>query len=126
MKTGDELFQVGEREKLRAAITIPEDQIAEVKVGQTGELATSTYRGTGSSSWWSAWIRWRWCQSSIMCSRCGRLFARKDIRNWMKPGMEGIAKVNVSSSPEIGKARLIWIWTHQLVAWVRMKLWLWL
>ena len=41
-------------------------------------------------------------------------------------GMEGIAKVNVSSSPEIGKARLIWIWTHQLVGWVRMKLELWL
>jgi len=36
----------------------------------------------------------------------------------MRPGMEGLAKV------EITKARYAWIWTHRLVNWVRMKLWM--
>ena len=27
---------------------------------------------------------------------------------------------------EIDKRRLIWIWTHDLIDWVRMKAWTWL
>ncbi len=126
VKTGDELFQVGEREKLRAAITVPEDQIAEVKVGQTGELATSTYPGDRIKFTVERVDPLAVVSEQHNVFKVRAMFSKQDIRPWMKPGMEGIAKVNVSSSPEIGKARLIWIATHQLVAWVRMKLWLWL
>ena len=42
----------------------------------------------------------------------------KATKPWMKPGMEGIAKVYVD------QRRYAWIWTHRLVNWVRMKLWL--
>ena len=124
--TKDELFQVGEREKLRASITVPEDQIAEVKVGQTGELATSTYPGDRIKFTVERVDPLAVVSEQHNVFKVRAKFAKADIRPWMKPGMEGIAKVNVSSSPEIGKARLIWIWTHQLVGWVRMKLWLWL
>jgi hypothetical protein len=33
--------------------------------------------------------------------------------------MEGYAKV------ETGRYRLIWIWTHSLIDWVRLKVWTW-
>jgi hypothetical protein len=36
----------------------------------------------------------------------------------MRPGMEGLAKVDV------GKRSYAWIWTRTLVNWVRMQLWL--
>lgn len=36
------------------------------------------------------------------------------------PGMEGIGKI------ETGQRRLIWIWTHRAVEWVRVALWTWL
>ena len=36
------------------------------------------------------------------------------------PGVEGVAKVVV------GERRLIWIWTHEAVEWLRLKLWAWL
>ena len=37
---------------------------------------------------------------------------------WMRPGMEGVAKVHV------GRRRYIWLWTRKLVNWLRMKLWI--
>ena len=36
-----------------------------------------------------------------------------------RPGMEGIAKINV------GRANLLWIWTHEMRDWLRLKLWSW-
>ena len=36
----------------------------------------------------------------------------------MRPGMEGVAKVNV------GQRRYAWIWSRKVVNWIRMKLWL--
>ena len=38
----------------------------------------------------------------------------------LRPGMEGVGKIVV------GERRLIWIWTHRLTDWLRLKLWTWL
>jgi hypothetical protein len=38
----------------------------------------------------------------------------------LQPGMEGVAKVKVD------RRRLIWIWTHRAVDWLRLTLWSWL
>jgi hypothetical protein len=35
----------------------------------------------------------------------------------MRPGMEGVAKI------EIGREKLIWIWTRRLVNWLRLFVW---
>ncbi len=37
----------------------------------------------------------------------------------LRPGMEGIAKINID------QRKLLWIWTHGLVDWLRLKLWAW-
>jgi hypothetical protein len=38
----------------------------------------------------------------------------------LRPGMEGVGKVY------IGQRKLIWIWTHEIVNWIRLKLWSWM
>jgi RND family efflux transporter MFP subunit len=38
----------------------------------------------------------------------------------LRPGMEGIGKVSV------GRERVIWIWTHGFVDWLRLALWNWM
>jgi multidrug resistance efflux pump len=38
----------------------------------------------------------------------------------LRPAMEGIGKIH------IGEGRLVWIWTHDIVDWLRVKLWAWL
>jgi hypothetical protein len=35
----------------------------------------------------------------------------------LRPGMEGVAKI------DIGRRRLIWIWTHSLFDWLRVWTW---
>ena len=35
----------------------------------------------------------------------------------LRPGMEGVAKI------EVGRRRLMWIWTHELFDWLRLRLW---
>ena len=43
-------------------------------------------------------------------------------KNWpqLRPGMEGVAKVDAGTAP------LIWIWTHDIVDWIKIALWRWL
>lgn len=52
--------------------------------------------------------------SNHFLARCTLEAPQKD---WFRPGMTGVAKVNV------GKRRLIWIFTHKTVDFLRMKLW---
>jgi len=42
----------------------------------------------------------------------------QETRPWMRPGMEGVAKVTIDKRP------YVWIWTRKVVNWIRMKLWL--
>ncbi|MDP7636536.1 MAG: guanylate cyclase, partial [Phycisphaerae bacterium] len=42
----------------------------------------------------------------------------KQVRQWMRPGMTGVAKIEIDRRP------YVYIWTRRLVNWLRMKLWL--
>jgi hypothetical protein len=114
---GDELFQVGAREKLRAELTVPEDQIAELQVNQHGELAASTYPGQHIGFTVERINPVSVVSDQHNVYKVRVVFDKGELKPWMKPGIEGIAKVNV------GRARYMWLWTHRLVNWVRMKLW---
>ncbi len=116
VKTGDMLFDVAPLETLRAELYVPEDEIAEVKVGQVGELATTSYPDQ---------------RIEFVVEHIFPVAEVKDQRNvykvrvkldsrqsWMKPGMEGVAKVN------IGRRTYAWLWTRKMVNWIRMKFWL--
>ncbi|HEY5656336.1 MAG TPA: histidine kinase, partial [Myxococcota bacterium] len=37
----------------------------------------------------------------------------------LRPGMEGVGKIQVE------ERRLVWIWTHKIVHWLRMWVWSW-
>ena len=41
-----------------------------------------------------------------------------ETAEWMRPGLEGRARIH------IGRRRKIWLWTHRMVKWLRMRLWL--
>ncbi len=38
----------------------------------------------------------------------------------IRPGMEGIGKINVD------RRKLVWVWTHELLDWLRLSLWTWI
>ena len=43
--------------------------------------------------------------------------AVSEIEDWWRPGMAGVAKINT------GQRSLLWIFTHRLEDFLRMKLW---
>ncbi|HVX83833.1 MAG TPA: HlyD family efflux transporter periplasmic adaptor subunit [Phycisphaerae bacterium] len=118
VKEGDELYQVGELAKLRAELSVPEDQVTDIRVGYRGQLASSSYPDQ------KLWFTVDRINPIATVSGTSNVFKVRvvldptELKPWMKPGMEGIAKVNV------GTARYIWLWTHRPIDWVRMKLWL--
>jgi biotin carboxyl carrier protein len=116
VKTGEVLFEVTPIESLRAEILVPEDQILDLAVGQQGNLATASYPGE----------RFRFVVERlnpmaevVNGQNVFKVRARLDeTLPWMRPGMEGVAKVTVDRRPYLK------IWTRKLVNWVRLKLWM--
>ena len=113
---GDMLFEVAPIESLRAELSIAEDKIAEVQVSQRGKLATASYPDR---------------RIEFVVERINPVAEVVDQRNifkvrarlietppWMRPGLEGVAKI------DIDRRSYAWLWTHRVVDWVRMKLWL--
>jgi hypothetical protein len=37
----------------------------------------------------------------------------------LRPGMEGVGKINID------RRKLIWVWTHKAVDWLRLQVWKW-
>jgi len=115
VKTGDVLFEVAPLELLRATLSVPEDDIAEVRRGQHGELAASDPgRRVGFVVERINPVAEVVDQRNVFKVRVRLL----EIEPWMRPGMEGVAKITV------GRRRYAWLWTRRLVNWLRMKLWL--
>jgi hypothetical protein len=116
VKTGDVLFEVTPLDSLRAVLHVAEDQITDIRVGQRGYLATASYPGQriGFEVERVNPIAEIVKQENIFKVRV-RL---SELYPWMRPGMEGVAKIDIDKRP------YAWIWTRKIINWVRMKLWL--
>ena len=42
-----------------------------------------------------------------------------DDKGILRPGMEGVAKINISEE------RLVWIWSREMINWLRLWAWRW-
>jgi multidrug resistance efflux pump len=116
VKTGDILFEVCPLESIRAQLMVPDDLVLYMQVGQEGRLATASFPDKP--------IRFVIERIDPMAEVVNQRNVFKvrarllETHSWMRPGMEGVAKVKV------GKKRCVWIWTRKLTNWLRMKLWL--
>ncbi len=115
VKTGDTLFEIASLASLRAELSVPEDQIADVRVGQEGELAIAARPGEKipfvvESIFPAAEVK---DQKNVF-----RVRVRLEIKpSWMRPGMEGLGKI------DIDRRSYAWLWTRRLRNWIQMKLW---
>jgi len=116
VKTGEVLFEVAPLEALRAELSVPEEDVADLAVGQEGELATAGFPGEHFGFVVERITPVAQVEEQKNVYKVRVRLKRLDGR--MRSGMEGVAKVHV------GPRRYIWIWTRPIVRWVRMKLWI--
>ncbi len=115
LSKGDVMFEVAQLDDLRARLEVPEDRIADIAEGMTGELATAAQPGV--------YLRFKVDRIEPMAKVKDQknVFSVQvsllDPSDKLKPGMAGVAKIDA------GKRSYAWIWTRQAVDWLRMKLW---
>jgi hypothetical protein len=117
VKKGDILMEIAKAGELRAELAVSERDIQEIREHvQQGTLATSSFPSED----------FRFTIDRIVPNgeakegdNVFKVYATLDQKaSWMRPGMAGEAKVDVEHR------RLVWIWTHRLVDFLKLKLWM--
>ena len=115
VETGDILFEIASIDALRAELYVPETAIASVMPAQTGELASV---GHPDQKVGFVVERINPIAEVIGHQNVFRVRARLiEHRDWMRPGMQGEGRISA------GEKSYLWIVSHRLVNWLRMKLW---
>jgi len=118
VERGDVLFEVAPLNAYRVILEVDEREIGSVSEGQTGQLALSGMPGE---------------TFPIVIEKITPVSTAKEGRNYfevearlmgdasakLRPGMEGVGKINIEPR------KLIWIWTHKIIHWMRMFFWSW-
>ncbi|WP_372683157.1 HlyD family efflux transporter periplasmic adaptor subunit, partial [Desulfosarcina sp.] len=113
---GEILFEVASIDSLRAELFVPETSIAGVADGQAGTMASV---GHPDQKVRFVIERIHPIAEVVDHQNVFRVRARIiDQLEWMRPGMEGEARISA------GKKTYLWMATHRLVNWLRMKLWI--
>jgi multidrug resistance efflux pump len=112
---GEVLYEVAPTDDYRVVMKIDDRDIGLVALGQRGRLKLS---GIPDQTIDVAIDR----LTPVSTTEDGRNFFRVEAAmeshsDLMRPGMEGITKI------EIGREKLIWIWTRRLVEWFRLFVW---
>jgi RND family efflux transporter MFP subunit len=117
VERGQVLFEVAPLDDYRLIVEVDEREITEIAIGQGGELVLSSMPGE-SFPFIVDKI------TPVSTAKEGRNYFRVEARlehssQRLRPGMEGVGKV------AIDRRKLIWIWTHEIIDWLRLKLWAW-
>lgn len=117
---GEELFVIAPNNNLRAELNVNERDIQNVKIGATGQLATDALP---MDSFPFTVTRILPTPEAKEGSNSFTVYAdvtpdlKSDNPAW-RPGLAGEARIDV------GKRSLAWIWTHRLIDFLRLKLWM--
>jgi multidrug resistance efflux pump len=118
IKRGQSLFEISPLNAYRVILEVEEGEIDNVRAGQHGNLVLASLPG-------ETFPLTVTLVTPVTNSREGHSFFRVEaaldrLSPNLRPGMEGVAKI------EVGSRRYIWIWTHRLVNWLRITAWTWL
>jgi hypothetical protein len=117
VEMGDLLFEVTPLDSYRLMLEVDERDINQVELGQRGDLVLSAFPQTRTPFTVSK-------ITPVSTSEEGRNYFQveatlDEMSPRLRPGMEGFGKI------EIDRRKLIWIWTHDMIDWIRLKVWSW-
>lgn len=115
VEQGKLLFQISPLESYRVILRVDERDISNVSAKRNGELMLSGLPG----KLFPFVVQQI---TPVSTTRDGLNYFRVDAHlngpvDQLRPGMEGVGKIDA------GRQRLIWIWTHGLLDWLRMWTW---
>lgn len=118
VELGKVLFQIAPLDAYRVILQVEERDIAYLRVGQPGVLTLSGM----PDQYMDFSVRQI---TPVSTAQDGRNYFRveahlREASDNIRPGMEGVSKIVA------GEHTLIWIWTHNLVNWLRLTAWKWL
>lgn len=117
VERGQILFTTAPLDAYRVVLKIDERDIGNVKKGQVGNLVLSGMPRTP----WPFTVE-KITPVSIPAEGRNYFHVEAQIKkssDLLRPGMEGIAKI------EIDRRKLIWILSHKLVDWMQLSFWAW-
>ena len=118
VERGQELFKVAPLNAYRVIVEVDEKDISHIRVGQKSELVLPSMPGETFPFVVNK-------ITPVSIAKEGKNYFRVEASmetysNRLRPGMEGIGKVTID------RRRLIWVWTHAAIDWVRLQLWRWI
>jgi multidrug resistance efflux pump len=115
---GDTLFELAPLNRYRVTLVVPEADIGVVRPGQKGRLLLTALPERPFAVEIVSVTPVARVVEGVNGFEVLASLAESDPR--IRPSMEGTAKI------EAGRARIVWIWTHRLLEWVRLRTWSWL
>jgi multidrug resistance efflux pump len=117
VERGQVLFEVAPLDVFRVIAEVDERDINDIVVGQKSDLVLPSMPGEAF-----AFVVEKITPVSI--AKEGRNYFRveghmEQSSPYLRPGMEGIGKITVE------RRKLIWVWTHEAVDWLRLQMWRW-
>lgn len=117
IERGAVLYEIAPLDRYRVILEVDEHDIADVKPGQRGSLVLAALPGEPLAIEVTR-------LTSVASTTEGRNFFRVEAdllgsAERVRPGMEGVGKVDVE------ERRLLSIWTHRGLRWLKLKLWAW-
>ncbi len=118
VEKGKVLFEIAPFDSYRVVLEVDERDIADVQVGQHGQLLLSAFPSEPVGVTVAT-------VTPVSTAKEGRNFFRVEAkldqpRDRLRQTMEGAGKI------EIDRRSVVWIWTHQVVDWIRLAVWSWL
>jgi len=117
VERGQALYEIAPLDEYRVIVEVDERDINSIMEGQHGELVLPSMAGEAF-----AFVIEK--ITPVSTAKEGRNYFRVEGRmleniDRLRPGMEGIGKITIE------RRRLIWVWTHKAIDWVRMQFWRW-
>jgi multidrug resistance efflux pump len=117
VKLGDPLMVVGKKDDLRVEIIVPEREIQMVREGTHGQIATTAQPGISKDITIDQIVPTGNPKEGNNTFKVYGTINSELSPDW-RPGMQGEARIDFQKRP------LVWIWTHRLIDWMRLKVWM--
>lgn len=118
LERGQLLFEIAPLDEYRLILNVDEQDIVYVHEGQTGTLTLAAFPRR-EIPFRVQKVAVMHQQDDVAITYRTEASLESDVVD-LRPGMEGIGKIYIDDR------NYLWIWTHRMADWVRMKMWAWL